>query len=204
MMSELSSIYLLDLLGVFAFALSGALSGIEKRYDLFGLAVVAFLTALGGGTVRDLLLGNTPVGWMLYPEYMLVALLAVPAAVLFRKYIGRLRKTLFLFDSIGIGVFTIIGIETALARGLSPVVSVLMGTLTAVFGGVLRDIFNNEIPLILRKEIYATVCIFGGALFFILQYLGLAPMLIEFITIVSVIALRLIVVKYRLSLPVIR
>jgi uncharacterized membrane protein YeiH len=198
------SIYLLDILGTLAFAISGALSGRDKSYDLFGIFVVASLTALGGGTVRDLLLGISPVSWMMHTEYLLVVVFGVFVSILFRKYIGHLRKTLHLFDAIGIGVFTIIGIEKALEVGVSPFIAVLMGTMTAVFGGLMRDIFNNEIPLILRKEIYATACLFGGMLFFFFTYIGMMQIWIELSTIILIILIRLLSVYFRLSLPVIR
>jgi len=128
-------IYVLDLIGTFVFAISGTLAAVEKRFDLFGAAVLAFVTAVGGGTLRDLLIGNTPVGWMRDLNYLLCIGLAIPLSFFFHTYIQRLRKTMFLFDTIGIGLFTILGLKTTLGIGLSPVIAVMMGTVSAVFGG---------------------------------------------------------------------
>ena len=148
-------IYILDLTGTFVFAISGTLTAINKKFDIFGAAVIAFVTAVGGGTIRDLLIGSQPVGWMRDLNYLVVIAAAVPISLLFRHYILKLRRTMFLFDTIGIGLFTILGLQKTLSFGLAPVVALMMGIVSAVFGGVVRDILCNEVPLIFRKEIYA-------------------------------------------------
>lgn len=191
----------LDLLGTFVFAVSGTLAAAEKRFDVFGAAVLAFVTAVGGGTIRDVLIGNTPVGWMRDLNYLYLILLAVPVSYFFRTYIQRLRKTMFLFDTIGIGLFTILGLKTTLAIGLSPLIAVMMGTVSAVFGGVVRDVLSREVPLIFRKEIYATACIIGGVCYLILNRFGVQEDLSTFFTVVLVITIRVIAVKWRLQLP---
>ena len=129
----MSLIYTLDLIGTFVFAISGMLAAAEKRFDLFGAAVIAFVTAVGGGTVRDLLIGKTPVGWMKDLNYLVCIGSAIPVTLLFRTYIQRLRKTMFLFDTIGIGLFTVLGLKSTLAIGLSPVIALMMGMVSAVF-----------------------------------------------------------------------
>lgn len=198
---NMNLIYTLDLIGTFVFAISGTLAAAEKRFDVFGAVVIAFVTAVGGGTIRDLLIGNTPVGWMRDLNYLLCIGLAVPSTFLFRNYIQRLRKTMFLFDTIGIGLFTILGLKTTLALDLYPIIAVMMGTVSAVFGGVVRDVLSNEVPLIFRKEIYATACILGGLSYLLLLKTGLPEDWVVFITVLLVIGIRSVAVWKSLSLP---
>jgi len=194
-------IHILDLLGTFAFAISGALSAAEKRYDVFGVLFVAFITAVGGGTTRDLLLGIAPVSWMQNYSYIIVIIAAVVVTFIFYNQILNWRKTLFLFDSTGLGVFTIIGMEKALAADVGYVFAIMMGVISSVLGGVMRDTFNNDIPLILRKEIYATACFLGAFLLMTLIYLKISYEIAIPITILLIIGIRIISMKYKLSLP---
>ena len=194
-------IYTLDIIGTFVFAISGMLAASQKKLDLFGAAVIAFVTAIGGGTIRDLLIGNTPVGWMKDLNYLVCILVAVPVSFLFRSYILKLRKTMFLFDTIGIGLFTILGLKTTLSIGLSPIIALMMGTVSAVFGGVLRDVLTNEVPLIFRKEIYATACLIGGGSYLLLRMTNLEDNWSIFITVLIVIFIRSVAVKRKLHLP---
>ena len=195
--------YTLDIIGTFAFAISGVLIAMQKRMDPFGIFIIAFVTAVGGGTLRDMLIGKTPVGWMKDLNYVYVIALAVIFSIIFRKKLNRLRTSLFLFDTIGLGVFTIIGVEKGISIDLHPIICIALGTMSASFGGVIRDILCNEIPVIFRKEIYATACIIGGITFFALKYIGLAEDLIYIFTVLMVISIRLIVVKFRIQLPTI-
>ena len=195
-------IYLLDLIGTLVFAISGTLTATSKKFDVFGAAVIAFVTAVGGGTLRDLLIGSTPVGWMLDLNYLLMIGLAVLLSLFFRQLIQKLRRTLFIFDTIGIGLFTILGLQKTLVLGISPIVAVMMGTVSAVFGGVIRDILCSEVPLIFRKEIYATACIAGACLFLLLQKLSVAYSWTVLITVSFIIILRIFSVKKQWSLPV--
>jgi uncharacterized membrane protein YeiH len=198
-------IYILDLIGTFTFALSGALAGIQqKTFDIFGVTVLAFVTALGGGTIRDVLIGAQPVGWMQNHTYLLLIALAIPLAYFGQQFILKLRRTMFLFDTIGIGLFTILGLEKTLGAGLSPTVAILMGTVSAVFGGVLRDLLSNQIPLIFRKEIYATACIAGGLLYVVLRAWSLPYLWAVSITVGLIIGIRLIAVLRHWSLPVVK
>lgn len=191
----------LDLIGTLVFAISGTMAASNKKLDLFGAAFIAFVTAVGGGTVRDLLIGSTPVGWMRDVNYLFVILGGVGITFLFHKYVKRLRKTLFLFDTIGIGVFTILGIEKALLIEVAPLIAVMMGLFSAVLGGVIRDILINEIPLIFRKEIYAMACVSGGAMFLILQNYWYSFERNAVISIVTIIIIRIIAIRFKVGLP---
>jgi len=193
--------YILDILGTMAFAISGVLTGLHKRLDPFGVFIIAFVTAVGGGTLRDVLIGRTPVGWMRDLTYVYVIFLGFLIALVFRKKLDKFRTSLFLFDTIGLGVFTLIGLEKGVEAGLHPVICVALGTMTACFGGVTRDILCNEIPIVFRKEIYATICLFGGLVFFILQQFTLSVNVIYIATSGSMILLRLLAVKFHWSLP---
>lgn len=197
-------IYMIDIAGTFVFAISGALAASEKRFDIFGAGILALVTAVGGGTLRDLLIGSTPVGWMKDLNYLLVIVLAVVVSYFFKSRILQLRRTMFLFDTIGIGLFTVLGLQKTLGLGLSPVIAVMMGAVSAVFGGVLRDVLSNEVPLIFRKEIYATACLAGGVVFLLLQWAWKAAGLNMLLTIVLIIVIRILAVRKHWSLPVIR
>ena len=192
---------LLDIIGTLVFAISGALTAIYKRLDLFGVYCIAFVTALGGGTLRDVLIGRTPVGWMLDNQYIIIITIGFLLSLLFNKYLERLRVSMFLFDTIGLGVFTLIGLEKGLEYGLSPVVCVILGTITATFGGVIRDILCNEIPVLFRKEIYATLCIVGGILFFVLKQMQIIESVVSVIVTSFIIGVRLVAYKCNWSLP---
>jgi len=191
----------LDLLGTAAFAISGALFAIKKRMDTFGVLIIAFVTAVGGGTLRDILIGADRITWMRDLNYSYVILAAFILAIIFRKKIGYLSKSLFLFDTIGLGIFTIIGTEIGLQNDFHPIICVALGTITATFGGVIRDTLSNEIPLIFQKEIYATACIFGAVTYLILNRFQIDQDLIHILTTLMVITVRLIAVKFKLKLP---
>lgn len=194
-------IQILDILGLVAFAASGVLVALHKRMDPFGVLIIAFVTATGGGTIRDLLLGFMPVTWMRDITYAVVIFFSTIAAVIFRKHLDYLRKSMFLFDTIGIGLYTVIGVEKGINADLHPIICISLGTITACFGGVLRDILCNEIPVIFRKEIYATACIIGGLLYFALMKLTVKPDIVFVVSCLSVILVRLMAVKFKISLP---
>ncbi|MGO3654766.1 MAG: trimeric intracellular cation channel family protein [Sphingobacterium sp.] len=192
---------ILDVIGTMAFAISGGLTAMEKKMDVFGISIVAICTALGGGTLRDMLIGNTPVAWLLNLQNFYVAILTIIVTIIFRRQLNKLRRSLLLFDTIGMGVFTLIGIQTGVQIGLHPLVCILLGTITACFGGVIRDILCNEIPLIFSREIYATACLVGGALYFLLVRFHLPLDLVYFATIALIITVRLMAVYHHWSLP---
>lgn len=192
--SSTELIYYVDLAGTFVFAVSGWLLASKKQLDFFGAAVISFITAVGGGTLRDVLIGSTPVGWMQDLNYLLIIAAGMMATAFFKRIFEKLRKTMFLFDSIGIGLFTILGLQKTLDLGLSPIIAVMMGTISAVFGGVLRDTLVNEIPLIFRREVYATVCLAGGIVYLLL---GETPLNDDFriiVTICIIITIRILAV----------
>ena len=193
--------FTIEILGTISFAISGVLTAMNKRLDPFGIFIIAFVTALGGGTLRDLLLGVGPVTWMIDATYMYVIMGSVIFAVFFREKLRYLRRSLFLFDTLGIGLYTVVGVEKGVAAGLIPVMCIALGTITASFGGVIRDILCNEIPIIFRKEVYATACIAGGIFYFILKTFPIEKDFVFALPILVVIVIRLLAVRYKLSLP---
>ncbi len=195
--------FVLEMLGTLAFAISGIRLASAKRFDWFGAYVVGLTTAIGGGTLRDVMLSQTPF-WMLDSVYMIVTAIALGVVILFGRYLIRLNNTFFIFDAIGLGLFTVVGIEKTLAAGFPLWVAVIMGTMTGAAGGVLRDILINEEPLIFRKEIYALACVFGGIVFGIGDLAGLSGAPLQIATAASVIAMRIIAVRFGLKLPVLK
>ena len=191
----------IDILGTIAFAISGVLVAMEKRLDLFGVLIIAFVTAIGGGTLRDLLIGNTPVGWMHDLTYVITIFISVVFAILFVNKLKYLRKSLFLFDTIGIGLYTMVGVEKGLEAELLPVICIFLGTMTACFGGVIRDILCNEIPVIFHKEIYATACILGSLSYFLIIQFPVKDEYAYIAAILVVILLRLLAVRFKITLP---
>jgi len=197
-------IYVLDIIGTFAFAISGALVASKKEFDLFGVIIIAFVTAVGGGMLRDVLINAHPINWIGDLNYIWTILAAVTFTFLFKSKIAPLSKTMFLFDTIGIGVFTLLGIQKGLAFELHPFVALVMGMVSAVMGGVVRDVLTNEVPLIFKKEIYASACLLGGIVYLVMNYLGLSEWFQFFATVLTVIIIRLLAVKYHLQLPKIK
>ena len=198
----MSLLLIIDILGTIAFAVSGSLTAMKKRLDLFGIFIIAFVTAVGGGTLRDVLI-DAPITWMQDLTFFYVFVIAMLLAVIFRKKLSYVRRSLFLFDTIGIALYTIVGVEKGIAVGFSPVICVALGTISACFGGVIRDILCNEIPVIFRKNIYATACIVGGFTYFLLLGTTLSTDFIVLISGAIVIAIRLLAVIFNLSLPTI-
>ena len=190
-------------MGTLAFAISGIRLAAAKRFDWFGAYVVGITTAIGGGTMRDIMLDLTPF-WMLNGDYLVVTAFALAIVIGLRKYLVRLDNTFYIFDAVGLGLFTVVGIEKTLAAGFPMWVAVVMGTITGAAGGVLRDILINEEPLIFRKEIYALACVFGGVVFWGCQLLGLSGAALQIAAAVSVIAVRIVAVVFKLRLPVLK
>ncbi len=193
--------FTIDILGTIAFAISGVMVAMDKRLDMFGVFIIAFVTAVGGGTLRDVLIGNTPVIWLQETVYLFTIIGSVVLAILFRKQLKYVRRSLFLFDTIGIGLYTMVGIQKGLSIGLAPIMCIGLGTITASFGGVIRDILCNEIPVIFRKEIYATACIAGGLGYFLLEKLPLNDTYPYIGGIIIVIGIRLLAVRFKIALP---
>lgn len=191
----------LDILGTIAFVISGSLSAMNRKLDLFGIFIIAFVTSIGGGTIRDILVGNTPVTWMQNTTTIYLIGGVTIFSIVFRNKLDYLKGSIFLFDTIGLGIFTIIGVETGINTGLEPIVCVALGATTGCFGGVVRDILCNEIPVLFRKEIYATASIAGGICFMVLYSLGLDQNITYISTALLIIIIRLLVVKYKVALP---
>tara|TARA_R110001632_G_scaffold1883_4_gene8528 strand:+ start:79074 stop:79703 length:630 start_codon:yes stop_codon:yes gene_type:complete len=194
-------VYSLDIIGTFAFAISGALVAMKNKFDLFGVAIIAFVTAVGGGMLRDILIDAHPINWIGDLNYLWTILIAVVFTFLFRSKIAPLRKTFFLFDTIGIAVFTLLGLQKGLSFNLHPIIALLMGMISAVFGGVIRDVLTNQVPLIFKKEIYALACLIGGVVYLIGVKLSVSSSISFVISVFVIIIIRLLVVKFNLELP---
>jgi uncharacterized membrane protein YeiH len=195
--------YWLNLIGIFFFTISGALAARDKKHyhDYFGVFFTGFITAIGGGTLRDMMLGAYPISWLNDENILISIIIAFVFTLLFKKYIVKLRRTLFLFDTVGVGIYTILGVQKSLEYHVNPFAAVILGLISAVFGGVIRDTLLNEIPLIFAKEIYATACIFGAVLFVGMLYLKVDPTVATTISMSLIIVIRVIAVKYKLALP---
>ena len=195
--------YWLNLIGIFFFTISGALAARDKKHyhDYFGVFFTGFITAIGGGTLRDMMLGAYPISWLNDKNILISIIIAFVFTLLFKKYIVKLRRTLFLFDTVGVGIYTILGVQKSLEYHVNPFAAVILGLISAVFGGVIRDTLLNEIPLIFAKEIYATACIFGAVLFVGMLYLKIDATIAATISMSLIIVIRVIAVKYKLALP---
>ncbi len=194
-------LYILEMVGTFVFAISGIRLAAKKDMDLFGASVIGFVTAIGGGTTRDVILGAYPVVWVEDLNYPLVIFLALPFTLIFKKYLIRMHRTIFIFDTIGIALFTITGMQKVLLLGYHPSIAILMGMVSATVGGVIRDTLCTEIPLIFRKEIYATACLAGALSFYLLEQTGSPTNLNFIITILIIVAIRIFAIKKNLSFP---
>ncbi len=196
-------ITILDLIGTFAFAISGIRLASGKQIDWFGAYIIGLVTAIGGGTTRDLLLDVTPF-WMLEGKYFLTTGVALLATLLFKNKIFQWGNTWFLFDTIGLGLFTIVGISKSLEAHFPFWVCIVMGTITGSMGGLIRDVLLNEVPLLLRRDIYALACITGGVVYFMGIHFHLSTSVTELIAALIVIVVRLMAVKFHIHLPVLK
>lgn len=194
-------IVIIDHLGTFAFAISGIRLAYVARFDWFGAYIIGLVTAIGGGTTRDLLLGVSPF-WMQQSSYLIITGFALLTVLLFENVIKRMNHTLFLFDAIGLGLFTVVGIEKALLNDFPYWVAILMGMITGSVGGIIRDVLINETPLIFRKDIYAMACILGGIVFFVCQQIGILEAFSSIIAASTVIIIRILAVRYHIQMPV--
>ena len=195
--------YWLNLIGIFFFTISGSLAARDKKHyhDYFGVFFTGFITAIGGGTLRDMMLGAYPISWLNDKNILLSIIFAFVFTLLFKKYIVKLRRTLFLFDTVGVGIYTILGVQKSIEYHVNPFAAVILGLISAVFGGVIRDTLLNEIPLIFAKEIYATACIIGAVLFTSLLYFKIDANIAAPLCMSLIIIIRIIAVKYKLALP---
>lgn len=194
-------LHIIDILGTFSFAVSGAFLAMEKKLDPFGVLVLSFVTAIGGGTLRDMLIGNLPVGWLRNETATVVIFLSALSTLFFGRFLRQFTTTLFLFDALGLGLFTIIGLEMGLEEDFSAGICITLGTITACFGGVIRDVLLNNVPLIFRKEIYAMACIAGGLVYFGLKEMNTDTDVSRVLCILTIVTIRVLAVRYKLSLP---
>lgn len=205
-MQDLRQVQLVDViefLGTIAFAISGIRLASAKKFDWFGAIVVGFVTAIGGGTLRDILLDVTPF-WMQSSIYLWGTVLAFLIVVLFRKFLVHLNNTIFWFDCIGLGLFVVVGYEKTMMLGYAVWVCIFMGTITGIVGGILRDILINEIPIIFTQELYAVACIIGGIIFAILIYFGVDLSSTEIITAVAIVIVRILAIRFSWRLPTLK
>lgn len=193
--------FIIEVLGTISFAMSASFAAMQKRLDPFGVLIIAFATSVGGGTIRDLLIG-VPVFWIHNLRICMLIFATSVFAMIFKSIEKNFKVTLFIFDSFGLGLFTIIGIQKGLNVNLHPVMCIALGTITGSFGGIIRDILLNRIPLVLRKEIYATASIIGGSVFLILSnYTTLSYSFVQIFTILLIVAIRTLAVKYHWQMP---
>ena len=199
MMDELF-IDIIEILGTAAFAISGIRLAAAKRFDWFGAYVVGLVTAIGGGTLRDVLL-DLPVFWMKSSVYLVVTFISLVAVIVFRQALVKGMRTLFIFDAIGLALFVVVGVQRTTEAGLPMWVAIVMGTITGSFGGIIRDILINEQPLFFRKDIYATACLAGGVVYWLLNMLHINDIVPQIACAVAVIGLRVAAVHYGWALP---
>jgi hypothetical protein len=190
----------IEYIGTIVFAISGIRLAAAKGFDWFGAFVVGFVTAIGGGTVRDLFLGLTPF-WMLSPAYLWCTLLGMVVVFIFNRQLVRLDLPFFIFDAIGLALFVVIGIEKTLDLNYPFWVAIVMGTITGIVGGVMRDNFINETPLVFRKEIYALACVMGGMVFAICYYFHFGREVSELSAAATVLITRILAIKFHWHLP---
>jgi len=202
-LAQIQAVDIIEFLGTIAFAISGIRLASAKHFDWFGAIVIGFVTAVGGGTLRDLLL-DVPIFWMQASRYIWCTLFAFIVVLCFRKFLVHLNNTIFWFDCIGLGLFVVVGYEKAMALDYPVWVCVSMATITGIVGGIIRDILINEIPIIFTQELYAVACILGGILFSILNYLHVDLVVTEIATAVFVVVIRILATKYHLKLPVLK
>ena len=194
-------LYVMDIFGVAVFAITGSLAAGRKRMDLFGVVVLATVTALGGGTLRDLILGAYPVFWVSAPVYLLVAVATAIVTFFLVRFCGLPHKLLSVADAFGLAVFTVVGTQKALDLGTSAGIAAVMGVMTGVVGGMVRDVLSGEIPLILRREIYATASLCGAATFLGVSLALRNEALAALASVAVTLGLRLSAIKWRMSLP---
>ncbi|MCO6485918.1 MAG: trimeric intracellular cation channel family protein [Saprospiraceae bacterium] len=192
--------FLLDILGTFAFAVSGIRAASRRQIDWFGAYIIGLVTAIGGGTMRDLLLGVPPF-WMTDAKYFLTTGFALIATLRFKVQLVHQGKALLVFDTIGLGLFTVVGITKSMDAGLAPWVCIVMGTITGSLGGVIRDVLLNDIPLIFRRDIYALACVVGGAVYFLCLFLSLPDGVTEIVAALTVIVIRWAAIRFHIHLP---
>lgn len=195
--------YIIEILGTFAFAISGIRHAAAKHFDWFGGYVCGVAVAIGGGTIRDVLLGTTPF-WMTTPMYLICTAVALLFVILFHRQMKWLQNAWFVFDTFGLALFTIAGIQKSLLFGQPYWVAIILGCITGAAGGVIRDVLLNNEPVIFHREIYAMACVVGGLLYWLLSDIGLPQSVVVIVTFLLICIIRFLAVRYHLSLPTLR
>ncbi len=194
-------IYLLDMVGIIACAIAGTTLALYKRFDLFGCILVSMVNAIGGGTLRDVMLGRHPLFWMTDLSYVIVITLTSILGQMFFHRHQKIDGMLKLFDAIGLAAFSVIGLTVALSLDAHPIIAILMAVMTSIAGGIMRDMICNEIPLVLQKEIYISASIVGSVLYLALLHFGVADWVRETVTLISIFGIRMLAVKFDWHLP---
>ena len=194
-------LYTIYLVAIVAEAMSGAIMGMRRGMDLFGICMIGTVTALGGGTVRDVLLGHYPLGWIAPPEFLLFTIGAAVVTAFVARYLHHLRAIFLLVDGLGLVAFCVIGCDIAMSAKMHPAIVVLAGMITGVFGGLLRDILCNQIPLVLQREVYATVALFTGSLYVGLLYFKVDSSVAQLASIGAGFLFRFLALHFEWRLP---
>lgn len=194
-------LYVFNLFGTFVFAISGALAGMKKDMDIFGMLVLAIVTGSGGGMLRSIAIGAYPLPFLTDPNYLFAAIIATILVFYGKHYFETYRKALAVFDAFGLAIFLSTGTSIALGYGLTLWASVLLGVITAAFGGVMRDMLSAQVPLIFRKDLYATAALAGGLVYAALFKLGAPGVYVVVASSLTVFVIRGLALKYKISLP---
>lgn len=198
---DINFLMVIELLGTFSFAVSGAFAAMEKKLDAFGVIILAFIPSIGGGSIRDILIGDLPVAWLRNSLIIAVIIVAALAALLFAARLKKMEPVLKAFDALGLGLFTLVGIEKGLLWGYPPGICITLGVITGCFGGVIRDVVLNNVPYLFRKEIYASAAISGGVLFLLLRKTSVSTEIINIACILVIFAIRMLALHFQWKLP---
>ena len=197
-------IYFLDIFGTLVFAVSGAVKAVKYELDIFGVTILSIATGIGGGIIRDILIGSVPPVALQHEEYLLTCIIGALFVFFLSKKIAERWDIILILDALGLGIFTVIGAAKGMGADLGVIGIIMTGTMTATGGGVIRDLLANEIPTILKKDFYATATIIGGLVFIILSKTGIETTLLFFLTFTTTTGIRLIAMKFNIKLPAVK
>ncbi|MFY7697710.1 MAG: trimeric intracellular cation channel family protein [Legionella sp.] len=195
-------LHYLFIMGICVEAITGAIAAGRKKMDFFGVMLIASIAALGGGTARDILFNTHPVTWITHPEYLVYTSCCALLTILVGRFLIRIMKLFLVLDALGLSAFVILGTQKILQYGMSPITAVMGGMITGICGGMLRDILCNDIPLVLRKELYAVIALAGGFLFITLNYLNIPEHLNVLITLTTIFSIRLWAIIFHIQIPI--